>query len=116
MQKNGENQMNKRYIRIGVFLLLLSSIICSCIQKPSRSLVIDDASFDKSNRTRGTIEFVRVAPDGTVVLKHQGKKEPITVRSSGYTTLSDKAKVIVIASDPELQTATIRMSVEKRGK
>ena len=106
--------MTKRHVRIGILLLLLGSIICGCTQKPSKSLVIDEVAFDKANRTQGNVEFVRVAPDGSVALKLQDKKEPITVRSSGYTILSDKAKVIVIASDPEMQTATIRMAVEKR--
>lgn len=108
--------MKKRHVRIGISLFLLGSTIYGCMRKPSKSLVIDEVSFDKANRTQGNVEFVNVAPDGSVALKLQDKKEPIMVRSSGYTILSDKAKVIVIASDAEMQTATIRMAVEKKGR
>jgi hypothetical protein len=108
--------MTNRNVAIGILLLLLGSIVCGCIQEPSKSLVTDDISFDEANRTQGNVEFVNVAPDGTVVLKYQDKPESIMVRPSEYTTLSQNAKVIVIASNPQLQTATIRMSVEKKGR
>ena len=103
-------------IRIGLWVVLIGSVIVGCTREPSRSVVTDDVTFNKDNRTQGKIEFVRVDPDGSVALKYQDNSEPITVRPSEYTTLSNRVKAVVIASDPELQTATIRVRMSKETK
>lgn len=103
-------------IRIGILVVLLGSVIVSCTRAPSRSLVTDDLTFDKVNRTHGNIEFVRVDPDGAVVLQLQGTAGTIIVRASEPTTLPNGTKAVVIASDPQLQTATVRGSFEVKGE
>jgi len=108
--------MKQRNVAIGIFLMLLASVVFGCTRTPSRSLVTDDITFDKANRTHGNVELVRVDPDGAVVLKLHDAEDTIIVRSSGPTTLPNGAKAVVIASDPESQTATIRASTEAKSR
>ena len=108
--------MQQRSVGIGMFLLLLSGAMFGCTRKPSYSRVTDDISFDKANKTQGNVDIVRVELDGAVVLQLHDNTDTITVRSSESTTLPNGATAVVIASDPELQTATIRMSIEAKGE
>jgi hypothetical protein len=96
-------------IRIAILMVLIGSPLVSCKRAPSYSVITDDLIFNKDNNTYGKIELIRVDPNGAVVLKHHDKKKPMTVRSSGYTTLSIGVKAVVIAADAELQTTTIRV-------
>jgi len=96
-------------MRIVILMILIGSAIVGCKRTPSYSVITDDLIFNEVDTTHGKIELVRVDPDGAVVLKHHDKSEPITVRSSEYTPLSNRVKAALIASDPNLQSATIRI-------
>ncbi len=103
--------MQKRYVVICLFLLLLCCVMVSCKRDPSYSVITDDLIFNKDTKIHGKIELVHVDPNGGVVLKHHDKTELITVRSSGYTTLSNRVQAVVIAAEAELQTTTIRVRI-----
>ena len=127
-RRSGESRVEERRIQmrrcigIGILVFLLGGVIvyiytCTPSRGPSsRGLVTDSITFDKDNRTHRNVEFVRVNPNGAVVLHFQDTGDTITVRASEPTTLPNGARAVVIASDPELQTATIRASIEAKGR
>ncbi len=102
--------MNHKMKRL-IWMLLVSSVIVGCKREPSYSVIRDNLTFDKVNTAHGKIGLIRVDPDGAVVLKHHDKSETTTVRSSEYIALSNRVKAALIASDPNLQTATIRIEI-----
>ena len=108
--------MKQRNFVIGILLILIASVIFGCTRRPSRSRVTDDITFDEADRTHGSVEFVRVDPDGSVVLKLRDVADTVIVRSSGPAKLPNGTEAAVIASDHELQTATIRASGEAKDR
>ena len=98
-------------IKRALYIVLIGSVIVSCKRDPSYSVITDDLVFSRDKKRHGKIELVHVDPNGAVVLKHHDQKELITVRSSGYTTLSHGVKAVVIAAEAELQTTTIRVRI-----
>ena len=108
--------MQKRIIAIGMTVLLLGSVLIGCKRQPTYSMVTDDLVFDKNNKIQGMFEIVRVNPGGTVVLNVENSVETTTIGSVEFTKLSTGVKARVIASDAELQTATIRVSVKKKNR
>ena len=108
--------MQQRSVGIIILLLLLCFAMFGCTRKSSDSKITDDITFDKVNRTHGKVDIVRVDPDGAVVLQLHDNTDTFIVRSSESTTMSNGITAVVIASDPELQTATIRMTIQAKGK
>ena len=108
--------MQKRLIAIGITVLFLGSVLIGCNRQPTYSMVTDDLVFDKNNKIQGMFEMIRVNPGGTVVLNRQNSVETTTIGSVGFTKLSTDVKARVIASDAELQTATICVSVKKKNR
>lgn len=101
--------MKQQHVRVGILLLWLSSIICGCIQKPSKSLVSDEASSAIVTQTRhgerrSTSES-RISESPALLSAEQQKRE-----LSPNVCVQFFEIALILAQDIHLQNRSLRPS------